>query len=185
MRQETILLEAADRIRRYGGLSHGQQHSAPLVVVVTKYDAWKSLMGGARLDLERIFRSSRTSTLWAVDIHAVQEMSTQLRAILQQLSPEIVIAAEGFAQEVVYIPVSALGCGPELDPKTRRLGIRPRNIQPLCAELPMTYALCRWMKGLVPYVKPSVLAGNRHSDGAHVAPPDTVPFPRVRGETGT
>lgn len=184
MRQETILLEAADRIRRYGGLAQGEQHSAPLIVVVTKYDAWKSLVGAARLDLERMLRSSRTSPLWAVDLKTVHQLSQQTRAILQRLSPEIVSAAEGFARQVVYLPVSALGRGPDGDSHVG-LGIRPRDIQPMCAELPMIYALCRWMQGLVPYVKPAAAISAQTSSPTRPAPADVANFPRVWGETGT
>lgn len=185
MRQETILLEAADRIRRYGGLAQGEQHSAPLIVVVTKYDTWSSLLGGMRLDLERVLRSSRNSPLWAVDTKAVEDVSGQVRAVLQRVSPEIVIAAEGFAKQVVYIPVSALGCGPEIDPKTRMLCVRPRDLRPAWVELPMIYALCRWMKGLIPYLKPAAGQGPGDLFGARSGAAQTIRFPRVLGETGT
>ena len=44
-RQETILNEAAARIRRHAGLSHGAKYDRPLVVVVTKFDEWSHLLG--------------------------------------------------------------------------------------------------------------------------------------------
>src|SRR4051812_13981506 len=40
VRQETILLEAAARVRRYTGLAQNAKHRRPLVVIVTKYDSW-------------------------------------------------------------------------------------------------------------------------------------------------
>ena len=44
-RQETIFNEAAARIRRHAGLSHGARYDKPLVVVVTKFDEWSHLLG--------------------------------------------------------------------------------------------------------------------------------------------
>ncbi|HEX3871895.1 MAG TPA: hypothetical protein VHV77_15730, partial [Pirellulales bacterium] len=52
-RQELVLLEAAERVRRHTGLGQTSQHTAPMVVVVTKFDSWRSLLGDVpqRLDL--------------------------------------------------------------------------------------------------------------------------------------
>jgi len=44
-RQEPILQEAAARIRRYVGLKQTDKHSRPLIVIVTKCDAWLHLTG--------------------------------------------------------------------------------------------------------------------------------------------
>ena len=43
-RQDQILFEAANRIRRYTKWSQHKKYPRPLVVVLTKQDAWKSLM---------------------------------------------------------------------------------------------------------------------------------------------
>jgi hypothetical protein len=45
-RQELILTEAAQRVRRYTGLPHDRRHDRPLVVVLTKSDVWAPLVGG-------------------------------------------------------------------------------------------------------------------------------------------
>src|SRR5207302_9284038 len=37
-RQESVLLEAAARVRRYTGLSQNARHQRPLIVVLTKFD---------------------------------------------------------------------------------------------------------------------------------------------------
>ena len=47
VRQEMVLSEAAQRVRRYAGLQQSQKHDRPLIVVVTKFDAWKHLLTGA------------------------------------------------------------------------------------------------------------------------------------------
>ena len=71
-----------------------------------------------------------------------------------KLCPEIVSAAESFAEQVIYIPVSATADSPEVDPKSGLFGIRPRDIDPMWAEVPLLYVLSRWLEGLVPYGQP-------------------------------
>ena len=43
-RQETILNEAAARIRRHAGLSQGTKYDKPLVIVLSKLDEWAHLL---------------------------------------------------------------------------------------------------------------------------------------------
>ncbi len=47
VRQETILAEAAQRVRHFAGLGQNQKHRRPLVVIVTKFDAWLPLLSDA------------------------------------------------------------------------------------------------------------------------------------------
>jgi hypothetical protein len=49
---------------------------------------------------------------------------------------------------VIFIPVSALGASPEIDPDTGLLGIRPNDVSPIWAEVPLLYLLSR--SGLIP-----------------------------------
>ena len=167
-RQELILLEAAQRVRRHSGLAQHAKHPRPLVVIVTKYDAWGSLLSGGAQPLEtrQILREGKNG-LWAVDIEAVNAMSQQVRAMLCKYRSEFVFAAEAFCQEVIYIPVSALGRGPEIDAHSGQLCIRPADIHPMWADVPMLYALARWMQGLVPY-------GRLNFGHGHVGNPTTA-----------
>lgn len=49
-RQDYILLEAAKRIRDYSGLPQTEKYAKPLIVIVAKYDIWKSLLPDLQLD---------------------------------------------------------------------------------------------------------------------------------------
>jgi hypothetical protein len=149
IRQETVLLEAADRIRRHAGLGQNAKHARPLVVVVTKFDAWSSLLDESTA-LPDPWRRLSGRARHALDTAAVEAVSDRVRELLWSLTPELVSAAENFAQEVIYIPVSATGRSPELDPQTGMLGLRPRDLRPMWVETPLLYAMCRWMKGVIP-----------------------------------
>ncbi len=155
-RQELILLEAADRVRRLSGLSQNAKHPRPLIVIVTKYDAWRSLLPkyGAKLDLQALLKPTSTGGS-ALRLDLLTAVSRDVRAMLCKYRSEFVAAAEGFCEEVIYIPVSALGHGPAIDPKSGQLCIQPGKIEPMWAEVPMIYALARWMQGFIPFVNAS------------------------------
>ena len=151
IRQEVLLTEAASRIRRYTGLAAGQQYDRPLLVIVSKGDIWSQLLG-VKLAREPLVSSSDDGS-WAVDINRVEKISAALRKLLMLLSPEFVSAAEDFCKHVVYIPVSALGRGPEIEAETGMLAIRPRDVRPQWATVPFLYMFARWSAGLIPAIR--------------------------------
>lgn len=153
-RQETILNEAAARVRRYAGLSQNAKYDRPLIVILSKFDEWAHLLG-----------SSDTSDPWrtvgnftGVDLDRIESQSLNLRRLMLQYCGETVAAAEGFARDVTYIPVSSLGPNTELDPATGLLGIRPNNVQPHWVAAPLLYSLCRTLPSLIPRLKRKVKA---------------------------
>jgi hypothetical protein len=147
VRQDTILLEAIQRVRRHAGLREDQLHQRPLVIVVTKWDSWEALLPGVSREDPFIYRDNLGNH--ALDGARIEATSQQLAKLLRTLTPEIVAAAEGFAAELIFIPVSATGRAPEVDEATGSLGVRPRDIAPYWVEVPMLYALSRWSPGLV------------------------------------
>lgn len=149
-RQDRILLEAESRIRSLTGLRQTEKDKRPLIVVVTKHDAWNSLTGGKELQPDWYLRESRSGR-HALDLERVAAMSAQIRKIMQKFAPEVVSAADGFSSDVTYIPVSALGRGPELvDGVEKKFAIRPKDIKPVWAEIPLLYGLHRSVPGLIP-----------------------------------
>ncbi len=161
-RQDQILAEATRRIRGELGLGQDQRDKRPLIVVLSKYDAWASLAGEATLKRDWIFveRSGGPNLL---NVAQLQRLSRKFRELLLQLAPEIVSTAEAFSEDVVYIPVSALGCSPrELpgaepvgDPPRLPLGVMPGEINPMWAEVPLLYAIQRTIPSLIGTPPPS------------------------------
>lgn len=148
-RQETVLHEVADRIRRHTGLGATDKHDRPLLVVVTKYDVWWRLLGDQRFDSP--WDSKPGQPLHGMDLDRIESVSAQIRRLLWEHSPEMVASAEGFAEDVIYFPASATGCGTQIDEKSGVMGVRPKDIQPMWAEVPLLYSLCRWGQGMIPY----------------------------------
>lgn len=174
-RQETILLEAANRIRRHTGLAQNARHQRPLIVVVTKLDSWSSLLG--REVPANPWVPTRHANLSAMDLEVVESVSADVRKVLMRLTPELVSAAESLAEQVIYIPASALGRSPEVDSETGLLGIRPCDLAPLWAEVPLLYAMARWMDGIIPVRKsPNAPPGPPSNRGQAPTPPDTLPM---------
>jgi hypothetical protein len=150
-RQELVLLEVAARVRRLTNLPQSARHPHPLLVLVTKYDAWSNLLGG-KVITEDPWKTTRQE-IAGLDTDRIAETSGKVRRLLMETCPELINAAEGFAEPVVYLPVSALGRKPILDPESRRWTIRPRALRPIWAPVPLLYGLHRSLQGLISSLK--------------------------------
>lgn len=172
-RQEAVLHEMVDRVRRHAGLHQNQKYTRPLIIVVTKYDVWWPLLGEERLPDPWV--KSLNSDLHALDMAAVESASSRVREMLWCFSPELVSSAEAFTDHVFYVPVSATGCAPEFDAESGRLlGVRPRDINPMWTEIPLLVALARWGGGMIPYRDGLSTAPSKNGDGA--TPPPLKPM---------
>jgi hypothetical protein len=152
-RQGTVLTETALRVRRLTNLAPDQKHHRPLLVILPKSDVWSPLVD-ADLVSEPLFRNvvasnTRPNHFSAVDVLRIEATSHKLRDMLLEYAPQLVAAAEDFCTHVVYMPVSALGRAPEVQPQTGMLGVRPRHLRPRWVTMPVLYTLSRWATGLV------------------------------------
>ena len=153
-RQDQILHEAANRIRTHSGMSQQQKYGKPLVIVVTKLDAWGPTLWPEWSSIEDPIRDAKQG-LAGLQNSLIEEVSVKVRAIMLKHAPEFVNAAEGFGEKVTYIPSSALGRAPEEDSETGRLGVRPNEVKPVWAEVPLLYLLNQTTTGLIPSVRRS------------------------------
>ncbi len=149
-RQEVILNEMAARVRRYKAIGQTQKHDRPLVMILAKADVW---IREAGFDQEPIHPADpSTGEPAALNAEVIQTVSDNCRKLMLETCPEIVAAAEGFSQRVVYIPASSLGTSPELveEHGHRFLGVRPEAIHPKWVTVPLLWALSQTVKGLIP-----------------------------------
>lgn len=147
VRQDTILLEASERVRRHAGLRDDELHKRPLVIVVTKWDSWRQLL--PEITNKEPYFDLPAQPVRTIDGDLVEETSRHVERLLRKYCPEIVSAAESFAEQIVFVPISATGVSPEIDEQTGGLGIRPRDMSPYWVEVPLLYTLARWSRGLI------------------------------------
>jgi len=149
VRQDTILASASNMIKSQMGLSQNDLHEKPLVIIITKFDTWSSLIGEDRIPDP--WEKNPNGGPDGVSIERVQEISDRVRQVLVEHASELVSVAEGFCREVIYLPVSATGCSPQVDDETDQpIGIAPKDINPMWVEVPLLYVLARFTEGVVP-----------------------------------
>ncbi|GIW70734.1 MAG: hypothetical protein KatS3mg102_0276 [Planctomycetota bacterium] len=146
-RQDLILSEAAVRIRRHAHLPAQAPLAQPLLVLASKADIWSPLL---QLDLEEPYlEPPEPGAPWVIDEDRLEEVTGRVRALLQELCPQLVALAEGISRRVVYFPVSALGRSP-VRTADGRLAVPAREIRPRWVTVPLMYAISKWMlPGLV------------------------------------
>jgi hypothetical protein len=146
-RQDVILSEAAARIRRNLGLAQQARHDRPLVVVLTKCDAWLHLLSGGGGG--EPWKGS--AGVFGLDAERIETRSAEVRALVQRVCPEVIQTAESNFHEVVYVPVSALGHAPRAE--RGKAVVRPADIRPVWVTVPVLYGMYRWIRGLVAGLK--------------------------------
>ena len=157
-RQDQVLMEAANRIRTQAGLAQNEKYKRPIVVAMTKFDAWQVLLDESFMRRATAFGDvllkqpgkGNEPGETVLNHRRILQVSRDMRQLMVQFAPEFVNAAEGLAENVTYVPVSALGHSPTLEVKTGRFGVRPGKIAPQWAELPLLYLLSLTSGGLIP-----------------------------------
>lgn len=149
VRQETVLREAVLRMRRLRGLSATEPLRRPLIVAVSKLDAWEHLLPAPVGD-EPVVVTSPAERL-EVATARIEAVSDAVRSVLLELCPELVTTAEGLTDVVRFVPVSSLGRAPERIERDEYVfyGVRPRDVAPRWVAAPLLYCLARWAPGLV------------------------------------
>ncbi len=156
--QEGVFQEAANRIRRFSGLSSREKYPRPVIVVVTKCDRWAKLVDPDLLKKSAIVEANKKlpdgtmATLNALDTGLVKEVSSKTRDLLRTTTPEIVSAVESFTDHACYIPVSATGANTQVSPTTGLQAVKPGDLQSFWTEIPFIYSLAISSSGLIPKV---------------------------------
>ena len=151
-RQETVLTEAARRIRKYLGVSQESRVKQPLIVIVPKFDLWEDLAGVSLA--EEPYALPTDSQPLRVKMDRIEQVSQKIRALMMKFCPEYIAAADSLSERVRYIPASSLGRSPQYiqRDKTSFYGICPKDITPQWVTVPLIYCLARWAPGMIrPY----------------------------------
>lgn len=145
--QEQRLTEVLSQKRAQLGQSERKRESKPICVVVTKFDSWRDLIR----DLESPWTMESPGTTSTLRTAYIEDVSHEVRTLLKKRAGTIVETLEAFteADNIRYFPVSSTGCPTEPiiapDGSDDGRGVRPANIKPFWTEVPMLYAMQRWM----------------------------------------
>jgi hypothetical protein len=150
--QHVILATADQNVKKYLGREVAQPLDVPLVVIVTKFDAWKHLVGG---NLPAFHAQPKGSSISGLRDGVVEQVSQRLRQLILELAPEVVAATERFSRHVYFVPSSATGCSPRLVGRDENTGrptykFRVGDLAPQWVEVPLLWMLSRHVPGLVP-----------------------------------
>lgn len=142
-RQDILLSEMSARIKRHlGNLSEGKI-SRPLIFGVSKADL---LYRWLPIDIQ-VYQMLE-SGICALDIAALKSLSDRVEGFLSAIAPEITATARDIASNVWFLPMSALGHNPKKE------GVRPCDISPVYAELPVVFTLAS--KGMIQTVNGNI-----------------------------
>ncbi|MCH2136842.1 MAG: hypothetical protein MK101_09715 [Phycisphaerales bacterium] len=141
VRQETVMSEAAARIRKHLGRSPQRLHDRPLIVILAKADAWIHNLPDVDLSTEPF--TTDPDGRMSLDMDRVRAVSGSCEAFIDAHCPELIAAARSFCSEVLFVPVSATGCHPELVEQDERqfYGVRPSSMRPQWVTVPLVRAL--------------------------------------------
>ena len=151
-RQDQLIVEMARRVRIHAGLAAQERVPKPLFVILSKSDVWGSLLrdeAGAPMDITNPPYSREKAGLGKMGIRQVDRTSDRLRALLEEVAPEVVAAAEDAFERVIFVPVSAIGTSPVLDPASGLLKVPVSRIAPRWVTVPFLYTISRWSQHLV------------------------------------
>jgi hypothetical protein len=151
--QHVILSTADQSVKKLLRREVAQPLDVPLMVILTKFDAWKHLLG---CDLPAFHSLPPDGQLSGLRLTKLEEASRLLRNIMLEFDPAIVAAAERFSRHVYYVPCSATGCSPRLvgyDASGKPIyKFRVGDLAPQWAEVPLLWMLSRHVSGLVPTI---------------------------------
>jgi len=105
-----------------------------------------------QLDLNQepiVFPAAGKEGTARVDLSRIESVSAKIRGLLIDTAPEFVTAAEDFCRHVIYIPVSALGRGPEKWDGQEGLFVPAGEIRPKWVTAPFLYMFAKWSTGLI------------------------------------
>jgi len=150
-RQDIVLFEAANRIREHAGLAQTAQIPQTLVVVLTKFDVWRSLAPGLR-DVSP-FSPHPGTKIDALHWGRVEAVSNVCRELLRDVCREIVSAAESVSENVIFAPVAAVGWDVRLEPNSGAPTFLAASCEPYGVLVPLLCLLSKSIPRVVPSLR--------------------------------
>lgn len=156
-RQQTLFSEALARVLKFRGMQPTDRVDTPMVVILPKFDAWSFLLG--KNPLPSPFRdvplNDGSGSIRVYDAPTVRRVSDLCRRILAKHAEPMLTRIEErcVASKVLFVPVSATGCGPAGQDEQGKYYHRAGDIAPVWAEVPLLALLNGAMPELVPSLR--------------------------------
>lgn len=138
-RQDLVLIEAANRVRRLRALSSADPLPFRIVLALAKADIWVAAASG---ELEAAFaRTDRRSSVSMPDADMLATAHRACCAFLSETMPELIATARALDPKFRAVPFSGLGRAPSRDGAGAGLSIRPQDVRPVWPAAPLVVAL--------------------------------------------
>jgi len=157
-RQEVVLGNIAAQIRNQNLLPPYEKIKIPLIIVLSKYDAWFPLCkgqfpAGKAPHEQNPWKLTADKIIHYYHADRVERYSQILRELLMGFTSNLVSTAESAFETVRYIAVSATGGKPAHNEQDGMFYHRPVDVKPIWAEIPFLHAQCLANKSAVPFIK--------------------------------
>lgn len=142
---QTILLnEMISRIRRHANMVSSEICRIPLVIAVGKYDTWKEKFPMDVAEIPYVTRQKEAGGEEenCLGMKNIMRVSYELREMMIKYAPGLVNAAEGFFENVYFVPVSNFGTFAEQN-RDGAIGVVPEKIRPVWVDVPLLILLTR------------------------------------------
>jgi hypothetical protein len=147
-RQDLILTEAVNRVRRLRGLSSRDPLPFRIVLALAKADIWAST---APSELAEAFEAREAGRRMAVpERGTLATVHAAAVRFLEECMPEFLATARAVDPKFRVVPFSGLGRSPSRDASGSGLSIRPRDVRPIWPAAPLVVALSEAEPGMFP-----------------------------------
>jgi hypothetical protein len=151
-RQDLILIEVANRLRRLRGISAKSGLPFRIVLALSKADIWGSIADapvGASAG-RASGGSPSTSSIAMPSIGVLEAAQENCESFLARHMPELLATARALDPDLRIVPFSGLGRSPTSVAEGTRLAICPRDVKPFWPAAPLVVALAEAEPHLFP-----------------------------------
>lgn len=137
-RQDLLILETADRIRRLQGKSTEDKLNIPIIFAINKLDAWQSLVDDIDFSISPFTIDSEGNT--SLNFEVMELVNNSLRKMLLTYVPDWLDAMDAISSDITIVPSAPLGISPIGD-EFGSLKIEIKSVSPIWAHVPFLMAI--------------------------------------------
>lgn len=137
-RQDLIILETADRIRKLRGLTNQEPIDIPMIFVINKFDAWSSLLTDVEISDNPVIEKNDGNV--QLDYHLIKDVNNSIRNMLSEYLPDWIDSIDSISSNSTLIPCAPLGISPT-GGEFGALEINTSSVSPIWAHIPFLIAI--------------------------------------------